>query len=290
MSVSFSLPDGITDSLPPGGEAFLDEVSARVDPTEVHSVLLFGSVIEGRATPVSDVDLIIVLDDEFGDKRVEYREILSSIARRHIPVSEDRRRLERILERATGMFQSGFVTTRSAIERGDFPEIFNTSRLAFLMAPWRTTLGNVFESAVRIYGEAVQPDWDVIGHPEDHRLRELWQSMVTATLLSGAQVGYGLVSDRATLYAMEAYKWSWYNGGFHMGREYISPEERHKLLRIPRWYDARFVRLRREPTEDWVFLLTTPVIVIWIHLCAITSIIRRDSREGDAEHLADEDQ
>jgi hypothetical protein len=134
--------------LPPGGEAFLTEINEVIDENYVDSILLFGSAVKGDISDISDIDLIFVLNDAapdtYGDK---LRDRCSALATDHLESSTHQNRFEQYLDRLTGMFQSGFVTTEDAVLNGRFHEIVNTTRLVYWIAPWRKVLAAIFDTA-----------------------------------------------------------------------------------------------------------------------------------------------
>ncbi|MFD1599540.1 nucleotidyltransferase domain-containing protein [Halobellus rarus] len=286
MGIDLSLDEEIRSALSDRSRDFLEELAAALDEDAVVAVHLFGSVVSGEATAVSDVDLVVVLASDVSESYVaDVERRCEELAAVHLDAgTDDPTALERVVERATGMYRSGFVTTESAVAAGDFPAIFDTSSVASIVAPWRTVLLGVFETGVTIYGRAVEPRWDEIGTPFACRYRELLRSLVTTVALAAAQVGYALVSPRAIDYSLEAAKWTAYNCAFHLDEGPPGSLDRAlDLLPAPPWYRRRFLALRAEPEQDLGFVVLTPFVVLYAHLVTIGRVSRSAPSEDGCE-------
>lgn len=276
MPLAFDLDPELRESLPPGGERFLDGLAAALDPDRVRAVLLFGSVVSAEATDVSDVDLLVVLEDDATRSEAEtVRTRCRELSREHLPASSERNTLESTVDRETGMFQSGFVAFAGDVRDGAFHAVFDTSRAAYLLAPWRTVLASVFDSAVPVYGRPISPEWDRIGRPDDRRFRELCRSFATALLLSVAQLPYALASPRSMRYAMEAHKWTLYNCAFHLAGGPTTLAGAIEAAPDVASLDDRLVSLREEPRFEVSYLLSVPAYVTVVHVLTAATLVRR---------------
>jgi predicted nucleotidyltransferase len=267
VSLSFDLDSELRDALPQGGEAFLQGLEETLHPDFVVSVLLFGSIVSNEATEVSDVDIIVILDDNTAGSTVNtIRRQCHELATHHLEATTDRNIVEQAVERETGMFQSGFVAFKSDIEAGSFHAIFNTSRAAYVIAPWRTVLASVFESTVSIYGPTVTPKWGRIGSPHNRRVRELARSAVMAFFLAVAQIPYTIISSRSLHYTMEAHKWTLYNCSFHLTGS--SNTLQQAITEVPdvASLSKHLLSLRRNPQFDIQYLLLVPLYVVAVHI------------------------
>lgn len=276
MAVEFDL-SRYRKNLPAGGEAFLQELSNGLSEDSVQSVILFGSVVFGETTENSDIDLLIVLGDDASDSYVgEVCELCSKLAERHLEVSSyEADVLGPVVDRQTGMFRSGFATKEKNVEAGDFPSIFNTNRVALLLAPWRTVLAGVFEKAVTIYGPDVEPAWHQLVHPTRRPIRELVRSWLMTLVLSTSQLFYVLVSKRATLYSLESYKWATYTCAYHVtGSSARSLSDAIEVVPSVYRFDRWFLALREDPELSPAFLLVTPFAVSLVHLFSILAALR----------------
>lgn len=256
------------DSLELDGETtvFLDRVASALDQTCVRSLLLFGTAVTGERATVSDIDLLVVLTDDAppGYGR-EARRVCSGIARR-VGVDGADGWIDRFLSDRTGMFRAGFVTREHALRDGRFHAAFQTSRLAYYVAPWRTVIANVLESAVPVYGPSIEPDWETIGHPRDRPFREILASGFLAVVLAIAQLPYQLIVPGSIRYALEAYKWTLYDCAYHVcDARPGGLASALECLPDPLRLHGRFQRRRDAPRFDPVLLLGTPVAVGLVH-------------------------
>lgn len=277
MAVAFELPASVDDALSAPSERFLDGLADALDPDTTESVLLFGSVRSGEATEKSDVDLVIVLDDASSDGEARrVREVCEDLAAEHLdPGGSPGHLLERAIDRATGMFRSGFVLRADDVRSGRFHTIFETSRIAYLVAPWRTVLASAFEEAEPIYGTTVEPRWNRIGRPETRRVRELFRSWLTTALLGTAQPAYALVSDRSQQYAMEAHKWALYNCAYLLLGEPTTLEAAIRTAPGTPRFDEWLLTLRRRPEKRYAYLLAVPVYVTYLHVATARGLFGR---------------
>ncbi|QCC48026.1 nucleotidyltransferase domain-containing protein [Halobellus limi] len=282
MSVELSL-EAVDSALSDRARAYLAALAAALDEEAVVAVHLFGSVVSDETTPISDVDLIVVLASDVSESYVaDVERRCEELAAAHLDAgTDDRSALERAVERATGMYRSGFVTTEAAVAAGEFPAVFDTSPIAPFVAPWRTVLFGVFETGVTVYGRPVEPRWEAVGTPFAFPYRELLRSLLTTVALAAAQVGYALVSPRAIDYSLEAAKWTAYNCAFHLGDGPSGSLDRAvDLAPVPRWYRRRFLALRSDPEPDLGFVVLTPLVVLYAHLVTIARLVRAPSQQG----------
>ncbi|RLM68349.1 nucleotidyltransferase domain-containing protein [Halorubrum sp. Atlit-26R] len=286
MTIKFDLDSDYRQALPPNGAAFLQEVAALLDDESVVSVLLFGSVVTGEATAISDIDLLVVLGDGVSETdREAVRSEIVRLAEKHLDIEQERgNQVEHVVDRATGMFRSGFVVTESDIECGRFHDIFNTSRLAYALAPWRTVLRAVFTQTEAIYGPRVAPDWSGVTPPEARRGRELARSAGMSTLLAAAQLVYAFVSPRAVRYAMEAHKWTLYNCAFHLTGSRAptlaaASDTVPGIARLDKW----LLDLRETPRVDRLYLLFVAPYVALVHVRTLLAVgdPNDDARDHD---------
>jgi len=251
------------EDLPPGGEQFFTDLEEELDLGEVRSIMVFGSTVTGDVAAVSDIDLLIILEDG-SEQAKEVRRRLDEIAPDLGDATQPDNVLEAHIQRLTGMFRSGFIAEEGDVLEGCFEAIFETSRLARL-TPWRIVLARVFEQAEPVYGDGIEPDWDRIGDPRDRPARELVQDAVMTGLLALAQIPYQLVSDRATEYSLEAYKWTLYNCAYLLEDKATTLEGSMDALPGTR-IDGRFLQLREDPDEAPWFILQAPLSIARTHL------------------------
>lgn len=277
MPIEFVVSPELRRNFPSGGELFLEQLGESLNEDAVRSVLLFGSVVSGETTAVSDIDLLVVLEDDTDQGyRGSVRARCLQLAEQYLAVEDARENpIERGVDRATGMFRSGFVVTASEVERGTFHAIFNTSRLAYVLAPWRTVLAAVFDRTVTLYGPSLAPDWNQLVHPSNRAIRELLRSWLISTLLAAAQLVYGFVSTRSIRYSMEAHKWTLYNCAFHLTDGRVeSLHSAADIVPVGNTFNQRLLTLRDEPGYDPWYMLLAPAYVTLIHFQTIAVLIR----------------
>lgn len=261
--------------LPSGGARFFQELEHYLDPKIVCSVLLFGSIVSEEVSEMSDIDLIIILEDNASeDDAIELREKCDELAEAHLssPTTEPNF-MEHHIDQSTGMFRSGFVTFRTNVLAGDFDSIFNTSRAAYALAPWRTVLYGVFESVKPLYGELVKPELDPELNPFTNQVGELSRSFIMTAALSITQIVYQLFSPRAFQYSLEAFKWTAYTCAMHIKQGQISGI-RESLYRIPlgRFWGSNFLRLRNGGDINRSAIFLIPIFVCIVHLRSLLRV------------------
>jgi hypothetical protein len=262
------------EDLPPGGQRFFTDLEEGLDLEEVRSVLVFGSTVTGDVAAVSDIDLLIVLEDG-SEYAGEVRGLLDEIAPDLTDETRPDNAIEARVQRMTGMFRSGFTAEAGDVRDGRFEAIFETSALARL-APWRIVLARVFEQAEPVYGDMIEPDWDRIGDPREQPVRELMKDIGMTGLLSLAQIPYQFVSGRATEYSLEAYKWTLYNCAYLLEGEATTLSGSMDALSGERM-DERFLELRAEPERSPGFVLQAPLSIAQAHLAVGRAIVGGES-------------
>lgn len=262
------------NGLPSGGERFLNVLAEKLDLEKIRAIKVFGSAVTGEVSNVSDLDLIIVLKDENADYRDKAKHLVASLAEEYLTTEAVLRNIfEDWVDSQTGMFRSDMVTTESAVREGRYSDIGNVSRFS-AFGPWRIILAKIFDTAVTIYGDRIEPEWGEISRPEDVKLRELFKSFLVTFPLSAAQIIYALFSKRSILYSMEGYKWTAYNCAFLVSEEIHGLETSLDLCPNPLNIKERFRELREGPSFDYSFILRSPLGVIALHLWAFVQIIR----------------
>lgn len=192
--------------LPAAVSRHLDAVTAACGSSLV-SLVLFGSVASGDSSNVSDVDLIVVLQDGTPSETVNrLREAIALLevqfGFRPIQSAGSRGWRWRV-ERATGHLFSCFVCTRAQFLSGDAAAILGLRRWE---APFvdRIILASIVASAVTVAGEDLVPQVPVPPIRRADVLKALF-AFVCRIVLSAAV--FPVLSD-ATKFAMGALKHS----------------------------------------------------------------------------------
>jgi predicted nucleotidyltransferase len=264
-------------TFPEGGREFINQLAAKLDPDLVESILLFGSSVSGGTTEVSDIDLIVVVSDTAPEAYQDsVRSICNDLSREYLSTeASSSSQIEQWINRWTGMFQTGFVSSREEIESGCFSEIFDTPNFVYYIAPWRTVLASVFDNVQSLYGPKIQPDWDSLGYPRDHLYQELIRSFLMNISLATIQIPYSFISSNAALYSQESYKWTIYNCSYYINKK-PARSLGEALSTIPSFFSCheRFEQLRNEPKNDYKFVVLCPLCVMLIFIWSIVNCNR----------------
>lgn len=264
--------------LPPGGERFLNELCSSLESKYIESIMLFGSTVTGGVSESSDIDLIIVLAEDTPDwYRKKIKKDLYRLASVHLETeTSSENRLEKLVQRLTGAYRSGFVATETEIRDGKFHRIFNTSRVAYVIAPWRTVLSGAFNEAVSVFQEPVYPEWSQINEPLDHSITELFRSMIMTLILAVFQLPYSLFTDRNAIYSHEAYKWTVYNIAYHvLERPHNDLNEALDVVPDLFGYHHKFREVRKSPTLGFCSQPGLLFILILLYLWAFKTVLIR---------------
>ena len=236
----------------------------------VRGILLFGGLAMGqRGGWTSDVDLLVILDDESCDEDVaEARSRLSGLN----PSVRPRGLLGHLfssLERATGMFSGPFVCRERDILAGRFERIFGTSPfMTKLLAPTGLVLGGVLATSKVIYGEVPRPT------PPRRRSLQLVKSLVMCFLLSVGGVLLCPAAEEALKYVLEALKWAIYTTHYYLAGRIRPLKELARELSSWGFFPwgklaGELLRLREKPDRYGLALLLAPLGVLVLHLKAL---------------------
>ncbi|MEM1658507.1 MAG: nucleotidyltransferase domain-containing protein [Candidatus Jordarchaeales archaeon] len=242
----------------------VDFVSKIAGESSVSSVIFFGSVLDGGMSPLSDVDVLIVLKS--GDKGIvkKVAAALRGIEKAEPPSPF----IEKVLDAVnmkTGMFKSFFVCREEDLRKGDFSSIFSLSRvMSALLAPSKLVLSSAFNGAKVVYGEAELPP------PRTPSPLQLVKSLAMNLLLSTAALLIAPFTLGATKYSMEAVKWSTMASYYYVFRKRLPV---NKIpLSLKGWmckHATRFAHLRHNYRKDPYMLALTPLFTLAVHLLAL---------------------
>ena len=189
------------------------------------SVILFGSAAKGGfSEDVSDVDLIIVLQDD--TSRTTRRQLSEDVARLEVlhglrpATAHSRRALRALIDRVMAHGFSCFVCTRGDLISGDVARVLGVGPLEMLSVD-RIIFANIIASAVTVWGDDLLPQVPV---PSVRRL-DVFKALFTFSsqvLLSA--VAFPVLPD-ATKYAIGTLKRSLHSCFFCYHRRPASLEE-----------------------------------------------------------------
>ncbi|MEM3512401.1 MAG: nucleotidyltransferase domain-containing protein [Candidatus Jordarchaeales archaeon] len=250
-------------------ETIIKFLSKTVGADKISSVILFGSFLDGSASPISDIDVLVVLRSS--DKRIirKAAAVLRSLENRKPPSSLIEMVLEGVKAK-TGMFKSFFVCSEDDLKSGDFPSIFSLSRaMCLLLAPSKLVLGSVIDGAKVVYGCIQLPP------PPKLSSAQILKSLVMNLILSMAAIIIAPFIKEAAKYSMEAGKWSVMASYYYTFRKRLPVEKiPQSLSGWTRVHAAKLISLRRNYWNDPYILILTPFFTLTTHLLALRGAIR----------------
>lgn len=219
--------------LPARVQTYLDALvqTCAQDRASLVSVVLFGSAAKGGfSADISDVDLIIVLQDDAS--RAKRRRLAKDVAQleafhglraatAHSPGG-----LRAIIERAVGHGFSCFVCTRDDLISGDVGRVLDLRPLETLLVD-RIVFANIVASAVTVWGEDLLPRVSV---PSVRRLDVFKALFAFSSQVLLSAVTFPALPD-ATKYAMGALKRSLHSCYFCYHRRTAALEEEVDFFR-----------------------------------------------------------
>lgn len=238
---------------------------------KVVSVILFGSLAKGGTTKLSDVDLLVVLDDESTPGLIsKIDETLTKIENEYGYGESPEGFTEKLVfcvKRRTGMFVSHFVCRERDFKDKDFPEIFSTEKfLSSLIAPGDLVLNNLGQEGKILYGKNLLDDLDRLATGVSSLIRSLLMNLLTAISTVLILPFY----RKATELSAEVIKWSLLAVHQYMTRHTGRVDDAINLLNRLGFYDPdvldRLKYLRSHMEEDPLFVFKAPQVVIGIHM------------------------
>ena len=247
----------------------LVNVSAQAGAPVV-SVILFGSAAAGGfSDPVSDVDLIVVLDDDATPAmRRRLSEDIVRLERAHglrpASAAADDSGIRRRIERAVGHGFSGFVCTRSDLISGDVARVLSLSPLEKPFVD-RIVFASIIASAATVSGEDLLPNVPVL---PVRRLDVLIALFGLSNQVVLSALVFPVLHD-ATRYAMGALKHSLHSCYFcYHGRTAALGEEVaffSRRMRATRTL-LDLLALRGEYRHSFGFVMRTLATVVRLHV------------------------
>jgi len=278
-------------------QAYLDAVvqagAPRPGCAALVSVVVFGSVVTGGFDgPVSDVDLLLVVDDDASpEDRLALRGAVERLEALHgfrDPADRPQNALDAFARKVTANVRSFFLCGRADLLSGDVARILDIPRGQALFVD-RGVLPSIVGSGVTAWGEDLLPR---VPTPPLRRLDVLKAlfGIYNQVLLSAALFP---VVDSATKYAMGALKRSVHNCYFcyHLRPAPLAEEVAffQRLLGTggagPGRTLARLLSLRRDPRRSFGFVVRCLPAVALLHLRTLRDnrFPRECPRRGAAE-------
>ncbi|MGQ9723210.1 MAG: nucleotidyltransferase domain-containing protein [Candidatus Jordarchaeum sp.] len=265
------------DFLPSSVRRYLDDVFSllfsQLGTEKVVALYIFGSMVDGEGCDISDLDLLVVLDDGVTSGQIKrINGLLESLAIKYELVSRDSSFIGgvlRVIEKDTGMFISHFVSRKRDVEGGSFSQVFSTNRLmSKLLSPSSIVFGSVLSRAKKIYGEDVLSK-TVLSKPT---VLTLIKSLAMNLCLSLFSLVLYPLTSKATMYEMEAAKWSVLASYYFLKKKNPGLIPAIKFLtnlKLPETFFKRLLQLRSNYQKDIFFGLVTPFYVLKTHFKAL---------------------
>lgn len=241
--------------LPAQVRAYLEDVIALAEarPGTCSSILLYGSsAVGGYSGAVSDVDVMLVLEDDApAELRQTLKRELLELEVRHGFLERDfwkRGRARLAADKALGVFISHFICPRAAFLAGEASGIFHVNALAGALTS-RIIFANILASSVTVWGEDLRPR---VQAPPVTRADVLKALTSLAPILLLAVLGLPF-SRGATKYAMASLKKGLHNCYFCYGQppSTVSGKVRFFSARYPRLAGLDMLLRLREEYRPW---------------------------------------
>ncbi len=261
-------------SLPQKPRDYILEIIKEIDSEVLISIYIFGSHVRGSVSEISDVDLIVVVDDSSDEmdiskieKKLNELEIKHNYRKNSTKIID---KFLQILDAQTGMFKSSFVCKKCDFINGRFHKIFRVNPISEIISPTAIVLSSVFDQACLVYGK------DSLNEVKRPKIKKspILQSFITTFLLSSAQIPFYLISDKATKYSLEALKWSLYNCYYVLPRanKNLKYTTNYFLDVIPFTYTQKFFYLRDNFKPDLFFTLLAPYYILKLHAVTLKKL------------------
>jgi predicted nucleotidyltransferase len=268
VALSHPAPPG--PELPPRVRGYLDAIAQACtrDGRGLVSIVLFGSAAKGGfARQVSDVDLIVVLQD--GASREERARVRDAVSRLEIDhgfkePAGARNPLQAFAERAGGNDLSCFVCTRSDLLSGDVARVFALKAAESLLID-RIVFANVVASSVTVWGDDLRP---LVQPPHVRRLDVFKACFAFTNQVLLSLTAYVLLPD-ATRYAMGALKHSLHSCYFcyHLKTTALDEEVAFFQQRLGESQTLkRLLDMRGQYRKSFCFVLRCLPAVLRLHL------------------------
>ncbi len=182
---------------------------SRLFRDDIQSVILFGSHARNMQTPLSDVDVLLVLKQR--DKRIISQ--LTALLRELEFKFEYAKKPNNILENflnylniATGMFRSWFICSIDVLVYNDFAKITGTNKLiGKIFVPSKLILYNIKNEGRVIYGESDFLN-KIPGVLKDEP--QPIRSFILNEIISVCALVIAPFTNMSLNYSLEAIKWS----------------------------------------------------------------------------------
>jgi len=242
-----------------------------------YEIVLFGSKVEpSLATEVSDTDILFIIDSTNVGKH-EWKEInrfLISLDLTYLHQHNSYPLFLKTLNNLTGMFKNVFISSYDSLSSREFVSMFSVSRLASFLIPEGKILKNIQLNHIHVAGDhyldAIEEEIKTSTRSRAWKKDRL-KSLLLNLLLSMGSLAILLFFKEATLYSMEAVKWSLLNTANYKNMKRLTTfkaiNERLKVDQgLTRKLFIRLILLRKSYNRDPFFTFFSPFLVTTIHL------------------------
>ena len=248
-------------NLPANVRLYLDAVLKFADQkdSEIVCIMIFGSVAKGGFSPVSDVDLLVVLADEVPrreKKRLEHD--LGALELEHKLRERPKSKKEFVramADRLAAQFKSYFVCYKEDFVSGNSAAVFGINPvLESLLMTTRIALANVVMSARTAWGEDLLSQVRIPSLTRGH----LTKMCVELLAFNAGALGVYPVLPNATKYSMSALKWMLHTCHFCITLKPSTIEQEIEFFRARLEMDATFpalLSLRRDYQPSFRFVI-----------------------------------
>ncbi|TFG04881.1 MAG: nucleotidyltransferase domain-containing protein [Promethearchaeota archaeon] len=263
-------------NLPERARFYLHKLIQVLEKTlgdRVHSIIMFGSLVKGYATKVSDADILIIVSDDCTKREITFlNRLIMAFEVKFKYLIPPRGIVSQILysvDKSTGMFISHFIVRKKDFINGNFAKTFQVNRLvAKVLAPNEIVYGSVLCRAKVVFGH------DLISERIFSKVRrtQLLKSILMNLVTSLLALCIFPITKRATLYEMESAKWSMLAAYYYVKHD--SPQLpillKYFIERdISANYVKRWMSLRSFYQPDFKFGMLTPLNILKIHIGAL---------------------
>jgi predicted nucleotidyltransferase len=238
----------------------------------IKAVIIFGSVAQRQTCHISDVDLLLIVDDSITSKSI--RSLIGYL--RTIEIKHGFAQypdnifatILNIVESTTGMFRSFFIARESDWMKGKFAQIFGTNQFfTKILAPDQIVLNSVICGSRVIFGD---PKYISVRFPIS--FGQILKSILMDLTISIGTLAILPLNPKNMKYVLEAFKWALRSGFFYLF------EKTEKLNKI----ELFFIKLgfsqklidklniyRTKLKVDLAFALSIPYQIVNVHTLSL---------------------
>lgn len=242
----------------------------------IYSIVLFGSYARKDYSKNSDIDLLIILKNEFYDSLSkeflhQFERLALGVEAKHglkLPNAGFITAMLNVIEKTTGMFVSHFMCKKEDWDRQIFHKIFNVNKfMSKLLAPGQIVLKNMSQSYIVLFGANMEPRYK-----EHIGIIQLMKSLVMTELISIGSIIIFPLWKNVIKYCLESFKWTVRNSYLFLFNKHASIESiRYFFTKnaVSVHYFDKFLKLRKEFRQDYKFALRCPFETMKVYMTAI---------------------